>query len=420
MTPQNIENKWDFLERKAALSLASMSGWLPWLSVALLALIFRFAFWNQWIMDYPDWARFNLNQDRTWLTIPLIGLSLFVLRIPVDARPLFFISVLFSVWTWSCYRLGVTHPGLLFYPAYIFGLGLVLRWKDMDPSRSRQFWGLAYVVLGFFGCMYMAGYLALRDRQVFLPFFWVLHPEYILLAGISWMVLKPASTWVAWAPSLLPNPIPLPSTVVQNATLELWWKGFLNICLGLALLRLNMFLAFIELPKQEWITGLHHYFYFCCYIIAVMNITAGLLRLYGFQVPDATRFLFLATSPTDVWRRGSVYLYQFMLDTVYFPVLRKWRSVWLANLVSAAVILLQMFFLHEIGVRIFYSLIFPEFSSNQNFTLSVVIWALRYLGVWIAVIATWEFITRKMKLKPVWTGVILTQLICLMITIYVM
>lgn len=50
------------------------------------------------------------------------------------------------------------------------------------------------------------------------------------------------------------------------------------------------------------------------------HIIAGLLNLYGYDVPETHRKYFLARSITDFWRRINIYWKDFMVKIVYFPV----------------------------------------------------------------------------------------------------
>jgi len=50
------------------------------------------------------------------------------------------------------------------------------------------------------------------------------------------------------------------------------------------------------------------------------HIIAGMLRLFGFNLPETHHLYFLSSSFTDYWRRINIYWKDFMLKVAYFPV----------------------------------------------------------------------------------------------------
>ena len=49
------------------------------------------------------------------------------------------------------------------------------------------------------------------------------------------------------------------------------------------------------------------------------HLIAGLLCLFGFRLPDTNHLYFLASSPSDFWRRINIYWKDFMMKLVYYP-----------------------------------------------------------------------------------------------------
>jgi len=49
------------------------------------------------------------------------------------------------------------------------------------------------------------------------------------------------------------------------------------------------------------------------------HLIVGLLCLYGFRLPETNHLYFLATSPSDFWRRINIYWKDFMMKLVYWP-----------------------------------------------------------------------------------------------------
>ena len=59
------------------------------------------------------------------------------------------------------------------------------------------------------------------------------------------------------------------------------------------------------------------------------HVIAGLLHLFGFNLPETHRLYYLASSFTDFWRRINIYWKDFMMKVFYYPAffrLRKWGS----------------------------------------------------------------------------------------------
>ncbi|MEP0843054.1 MAG: hypothetical protein HRF43_10130, partial [Phycisphaerae bacterium] len=62
-------------------------------------------------------------------------------------------------------------------------------------------------------------------------------------------------------------------------------------------------------------------------VSGLFHVVAGLLLLFGFNLPETNRRYFLASSFTDYWRRVNIYWKDFMLKVFYYPAyfrLKKW------------------------------------------------------------------------------------------------
>lgn len=75
----------------------------------------------------------------------------------------------------------------------------------------------------------------------------------------------------------------------------------------------------------------------------VFRLAVGLGRWLGYNLPDATNFAILATSPLESWKRWSIYLYNWMFIVTFLPVLRKTKSNTLAVSFSFLVLFLTHF-----------------------------------------------------------------------------
>jgi len=68
----------------------------------------------------------------------------------------------------------------------------------------------------------------------------------------------------------------------------------------------------------------------------------GVLGLFGFRLPETNHLYFLASSPTDFWRRINIYWKDFMMKLVYYPSffrLRRYGTVVAVGLATLAVFL---------------------------------------------------------------------------------
>lgn len=69
--------------------------------------------------------------------------------------------------------------------------------------------------------------------------------------------------------------------------------------------------------------------YFWCAAIALYfahsglaNIQIGLVRMFGWKVPECYRYPFLSTSPLDFWRRWNIWVLTWVKRYVFFPLAR--------------------------------------------------------------------------------------------------
>lgn len=120
----------------------------------------------------------------------------------------------------------------------------------------------------------------------------------------------------------------------KNEIRTLWWLGIMNLILGYTVLNVRLWLERSGLPHDSHSILARSASYYCFAILAdvgALNIITGAVRLFGYKVRDATNFVFLARTPADFWRRGSVYNYMFVLQYVFIPVFRVLRNSFLAT-----------------------------------------------------------------------------------------
>lgn len=425
LTPQYIESKWLDLESGFAEKMAQKSDFLRLVAIGLLGFLILTFTREWWENSYPDWTYFFLVSHRFNLTLALFVFSYLTYWL---RHPAYLIFAQFAVWSYNLYQASVQNPWAFAYPIYFAVSYLLIR--QAFKKRSVGWWDLSLfaVVGGFIASMYIAGHVGLSSGSYFLELFWILHPEYAFLALLYLWISgkqKQRSIYpeVALAPTQVSYPLPIP--VVSRFTGDdpsrmkyLWWLGYGNFVQGIVIFLLSMVVAKIPMSSAPILSATHKFLYFGMNISATMGLTTGLIRMYGFDAPAASHFLFFASSPLDVWRRGSVYMYRAVLDLIFMPMMRKTKSLLLTTIACLVFILSQMFLMHEFGVKAFYSLVFSEFNSAVQFVPQV-LWGITYFaGGWLALILLYRItivplFKRLGHSEPGWIQVIVTQ--CLVI-----
>jgi len=78
------------------------------------------------------------------------------------------------------------------------------------------------------------------------------------------------------------------------------------------------------------------------------HIIAGMLCLFGYDMPETNRKYFLACGVSDLWRRINIYWKDFMVKIVYFPAYFKLRRLGTlqAELLSTVLVIVVTWFFH--------------------------------------------------------------------------
>lgn len=96
-------------------------------------------------------------------------------------------------------------------------------------------------------------------------------------------------------------------------------------------------------------------FYMLCTFLLYLRVSghfhiiAGMLHLFGFNLPETNRRYLLARNLTDFWRRINVYWKDFMVKIIYFPVffrLRR-RGELLATIAASSAVFVATWALHS-------------------------------------------------------------------------
>jgi hypothetical protein len=127
------------------------------------------------------------------------------------------------------------------------------------------------------------------------------------------------------------------------------------------------------------------------------HIIAGMLCLFGYDVPETNRKYFLARGVNDLWRRINIYWKDFMVKIVYFPAYFKLRKLGTlqAELLSTFLVILVTWLLHA----------YQFFWLRGQFHISTIdglFWAI--LGFFMLMNVWWESKHKKAVPVPGWRG----------------
>ncbi len=140
----------------------------------------------------------------------------------------------------------------------------------------------------------------------------------------------------------------------------------------------------------------------CCYLLYLrvsgqFHIIAGMLCLFGYDLPETNHRYLLAHSVNDLWRRMNIYWKDFMVKIVYFPAYFKLRrkGALRAELLATALVVITTYFLH----------VYQFFWLRGKFRFTVndalfwtILGSVMLINVWI------EFRSRNRPRRSGWGG----------------
>ncbi|MEZ4886679.1 MAG: hypothetical protein R3E32_18265 [Chitinophagales bacterium] len=62
-------------------------------------------------------------------------------------------------------------------------------------------------------------------------------------------------------------------------------------------------------------------------LVGILSLSVGVLRLFGYNLPDIFNYMFLASSFSDLFRRINIYWKTFLMKICYYPVYFKLRKI---------------------------------------------------------------------------------------------
>ena len=83
-------------------------------------------------------------------------------------------------------------------------------------------------------------------------------------------------------------------------------------------------------------------------LMGLLSISVGVLRLFGFKLPEIFNNIFIATGVSDFFRRLNIYWKEFLLNNFYYPIYFKYRKsgMFKALGIAAVITFLLNWFFH--------------------------------------------------------------------------
>jgi alginate O-acetyltransferase complex protein AlgI len=172
-------------------------------------------------------------------------------------------------------------------------------------------------------------------------------------------------------------------------------RGFIQLCLYRLVFYFNdryipdRVTAFRALAANIALT-----FFLYLNVSGRFHIIAGMLHLFGYDLPETNRRYFLARGMVDLWRRINIYWKDFMMKVVYYPLYFKFRKRgdFGARLAGTATVFVVSWALH--AYQSFWLTGDPDFRLTDT-----IFWMI--LGA--AVVATvWYTERHKPRKRPPW------------------
>lgn len=200
----------------------------------------------------------------------------------------------------------------------------------------------------------------------------------------------------------------------QTERRTIWWNGYFNILLGYTLLSIvAVFMLSFAIHYQNLFVN---YVTHVLVDIGTLNIIVGGARIFGFKLIDGTFFSFLAKSPAELWRRGSVYNFKFNQEFVFWPAIRIVKNYWVALFIA-----FSMFYLNALTYESLITLVGnPNRTDEMQSKLELaraLSFALHF-GLICLPSRIWSF--RYMNLsesRRQWAGIVATH-VCSLVILY--
>lgn len=137
-----------------------------------------------------------------------------------------------------------------------------------------------------------------------------------------------------------------------------------------------------------------------CRLMGLLNLSVGILRVLGYDLPDIFNNMFLATSVLDYFRRINIYWKDFILRVFYYPIYKSFKgySLTLKLMIAGVFVFILNWILHDYQ----WFWILGSYSIKYN--------NLIYWGVFGVLALTGMYLEIKNNRKKVTDNVILVSL----------
>jgi hypothetical protein len=426
ISPDEFEIGYRRFELRAHQFLARLHGLNILLAAAGLAVLIVIS--NRMMLTYP-YPMYGISIVMALVRYGILAalpLSLLSLVLPNRAHFHFQFLCLIVIWgtTWHYLFGQIQDPRVralcaISLPVINGAAWLLLRWRQGGGSWKRG--ALAFTVFYWTLIALISRSLASEPRH-FLIQFWGLKTQFIWITALIWAYrqpLKSENLSIALSPvnalrgALWPRDLRWSGHELSERR-TLWWWGVCNLVLAYILLIFRMWAERGPVPHltPEFSLRSANYFLGILNDVAVFNFLTGSIRLFGYRVQDATNFVLLARTPADIWRRGSVYNYLFVLQYVYMPLLRVTRNR--NNFLVTFIAFLVFFVNHQTGFHLHSTLKIVGLQGGSNSNLTFFYQQLIVFLAWFGLIYVsrryWMFSWKQMeKAHYAWLSIFMTH-----------
>ncbi len=263
-------------------------------------------------------------------------------------------------------------------------------------QQTRATWVL--VLLGYFtfSWLYISGRLYALEEFSMLLLFWKFKLQYMVLVAIQLAYAyspRPVDPFLAYNPATATHGVLWPVVTVlarknRPAIAQFWWKGFWGVVLGYLIIYLKVQLdkAGLDRSGNILVKSTVKYVLLILSDVGAFNVITGVARLFGYRVRDATSFSWLARTPAEYWRRGSVYHYEFINRYLFLRLWRLIRSRFIVTFVCFFFFYIMKNGVFDVGIMILNwagSDIHGGIYRNPDLRYSVILFFLHFLLLYI-------------------------------------
>jgi len=209
---------------------------------------------------------------------------------------------------------------------------------------------------------------------------------------------------------LLTAPVFVPRrAVAEEAQVRSWqWRGVYALTMAFLSKSVSTYLyQELNAVGADWhlssgfrLLGVAYLYYYasCFSLVANFNLFVGWARLFGFPAPDVFGLWLLARTPNERWQRWNLPFREWIMTTVFYPLMRARRGLFLAVMATM---------LASGGVHLLGTLTPDRFEWTRCLQL-VVYWGINGLAIFLIIgVPRWfPSLVRRLGLSgnPAWAG----------------